>query len=242
MLDNVVIYIRLLCLDRKNFLFFGFKDAHMPAPPNTPAPSGRFQYDPTKPEYTETELEGFVSSSSDASYFEKAQDFKHIIKILRIKYLGLRAVQKTDAEGNILTIYQKDERHFTGINEEGVEACIRFLETRLGKHTVLSSWNEERMYKILLDDMLAWRDMMIQNFERYELTEDKMIELRILINDLLEYAYRRPIDNKEREEMRPIGKEILRRLGLDREEEQELEQHYPTSIVDKMRKEAQQMY
>jgi hypothetical protein len=200
-------------------------------------------YDPNEPEYTEEDLEGFVPTSSDASYFEKAQDFRHIIKILRIKYLGLRAVQKTDSEGNILTTYQKDRKRFTGINEEGVEANVRFLETRLGKHTVLTSWSEERMFKVILDDMLSWRDMMIQNFERYNMTETAMIELRILLNDLLEYAYRRPIDNKEREDMRPIGKEIMRRLGLDRDEEQQMQQQsYPTGIVDKLRRESQEQY
>lgn len=183
-------------------------------------------------------MESFIPAGmeNESSYFEKAQDFRNIIKILRIKYLGLRALRKKDEEGNVNTVFIKDPKRFTGINEEGVEANIRFLETRLGKHVVLSSWDEERMYKILLDDMETWFWMMVDNMERYELSPATMREMRVLINDQLEYAYRRPIDDKERATMRPIGKEIRRVLGLDRDDEQQM-QGYPQQVEGKMRKE-----
>lgn len=188
--------------------------------------------------YTDEDLECFGRLSGDAGYFEKAQDFKPIIKILRYKYLNLRSVLRTLPDGSIETVYQKDlTKPYTGINEEGVENNIRFLEARLGQHTVLSSWSEERMFTIMRDDMYAWRDMMIQNFEKYEMSESAMIELRVLMNDLLESAYRRPIDNMERQDMRPIGTEIRRMLGLDKEREIQQQGKYPTGMVDKMREE-----
>lgn len=197
------------------------------------------QYDEEMPEYTDEELEGDIPAPSDASYFERAQDFRNVIKVLRIKYLGLKAVKKVDEDGAVYTVYQKDARRMTGINEEGVESNVRFLEPRLGKHVVLTNWDEERMYKVIMDDMMSWRDMMIQNFENYEMTESVLIELRILINDLLEYAYRRPIDDKERKGMTPVSKEIRRMLGLDQGEEQQMNdgRKYPSGIVDKMRDE-----
>jgi hypothetical protein len=188
-------------------------------------------------EYSEEELEGQIPVSPDSSYYEKAQDFNQLIKTLRIKYLGLKPKKVENPDGSIRTVYVKNRSQVTGINQEGVEANIRFLEPRLGKHVVLSNWDEERMYKIMMDDMITWRDIMNQNFEKYQLSESTLFEMRILVNDLLEYAYRRPVDDLERKNMRPMAKEITRLLGLDRKEEDNMQQNYPTGLIDKMKKE-----
>jgi hypothetical protein len=187
-------------------------------------------------EYTEEDLESFIPSTTDASYFEKAQDFRTIIKVLRIKYLGLKPAQKQMSDGAIITVYRKDKTRVTGINVEGVEGNVRFLETRLGRHTILSNWSEERMFVILKDDMLAWLDMMEQNYEAWELTGAAMIELRILINDLLESTYRRPMENLERGEFKPISNELKKiadRLGLGTQQDM---QQYPESMVEQAKK------
>jgi hypothetical protein len=172
--------------------------------------------------YSEEELESTISISDSASYFEKAQDFKHIVKTLRIQYLGLKPRTKTDDKGNVFVEYVKDTNKITGINQEGVEANIRFLETRMGKHSVLTSWTEKRMMEVLLFDMFSWLDMMIINYERFALSDAALIELCALINDELEFIYRRGIDNKEREDMRPATKELRhiaeRMLGIGDED------------------------
>jgi hypothetical protein len=195
--------------------------------------------------YTEDDIDNFsFSQSTDASYFEKAQDFKQLIRNLRVDYLGLKASQKTNEDGSVSTIYIHDPKKKIGINAEGVDACIRFLVPRLGKHIVLSSWNEERMYTVLLDDMNPWFWMMVQNMEKYQADEAVLEEMRILINDLLETAYRRPIDDKERGSMIPFSKEVRRLMGMgdERNDQQENRQQYPTQVLDKMRKEANEGY
>lgn len=185
--------------------------------------------------YTEDELESSITLSNDASYFEKAQDFRHVVKTLRIKYLGLKPIPRKDSEGNNTIVYVKDKNKVTGINEEGVEANVRFLETRLGQHSVLTSWNEERMYNVLLFDMKAWLDMTILNFERWDMTNAAAIELCTLINDNLEFAYRRAVDNKERQDMRPFTSEIKKLLGWDDAQKTLDQVKYPTELIDKMR-------
>ncbi len=162
--------------------------------------------------YTEDDLEPNITLSSESSYFEKAQDFKAIIKILRIKYLGLKPITSKDKDGITTTVYKKDKNRMTGINEEGVEMNVRFLETRLGKHSVLTNWSEERMGQVILDDMITWCDIHEINYDKFEMTPATLEELRILINDLLEYAYRRPIDNLERSDMKPSTTELMRRM------------------------------
>ncbi len=162
--------------------------------------------------YTEDDLEPNITLSSESSYFEKAQDFKAIIKILRIKYLGLKPITSKDKDGITTTVYKKDKNRMTGINEEGVEMNVRFLETRLGKHSVLTNWSEERMGQVILDDMITWCDIHEINYDRFGMNPATLEELRILINDLLEYAYRRPIDNLERSDMKPSTTELMRRM------------------------------
>lgn len=201
----------------------------------------------TQPEivYTESEIDNFSFASTDASYFEKAQDFKQLIRNLRVDYLGLKAQQIINDDESTSTIYVRDTRKQIGINAEGVDACIRFLVPRLGKHIVLSSWSEERMYAVLLDDMNTWFWMMIQNMEKYEADEAVLEEMRILINDLLETAYRRPIDDKERGSMIPFSKEVKRMMGMgdDRNDMQERSNpQYPQKALDEMRREAKQSY
>jgi hypothetical protein len=185
--------------------------------------------------YSDEEIEGSFPSSNDASYFEKAQDFKFIIKVLRIKYLGLKQ-EHTVVDGKIINNWKKDETVILGINRKGVEANVRFLETRLGRHVILSNWDEARIYVVLKDDMLAWLDMMEQNYEEYSLTTGALLELRPLINDLLETAYRRPMDNKERGEFKPISNELKKiadRLGLGTQQDM---QQYPESMVEQAKK------
>jgi len=203
--------------------------------------------DETPPEivYTEDDIDNFsFSQSTDASYFEKAQDFKQVIRNLRIDYLGLKAVQTVNQEGATITTYVHDKNKTIGINAEGVDATIRFLVPRLGKHIVLSSWNEERMYAVLLDDMNTWFWMNVQNMEKYAIQEGVMEELRILINDLLETAYRRPIDDKERGTMIPFSKEVRRLMGMGDDERRDDRQNpkYPTQVLDDMRKDARNDY
>jgi len=196
--------------------------------------------------YTEDDIDNFsFSQSTDASYFEKAQDFKQLIRNLRVDYLGLKAIQQTNENGSITTIYVKDKNKKIGINTEGVDACIRFLVPRLGKHIVLSSWNEKRMYEVLKDDMETWFWMMVQNMERYQVEEGVMEEMRILINDLLETAYRRPIDDKERGSMIPFSKEVRRLMGMGEEggrDTREGGSQYPSKVLEDMRQEAKGGY
>lgn len=195
--------------------------------------------------YTEDDIDNFsFSQSTDASYFEKAQDFKQVIRNLRIDYLGLKAVQTVNQEGATVTTYIHDKNKTIGINAEGVDATIRFLVPRLGKHIVLSSWNEERMYAVLLDDMNTWFWMNVQNMEKYQIQEGVMEELRILINDLLETAYRRPIDDKERGTMIPFSKEVKRLMGMgdDGGRDERQGPKYPTQVLDDMRKDARNDY
>lgn len=195
--------------------------------------------------YTEDDIDNFsFSQSTDASYFEKAQDFKQLIRNLRVDYLGLKAMQQVDKDGRVSTIYIHDTTKKLGINAEGVDACIRFLVPRLGKHIVLSSWNEERMYAVLLDDMNTWFWMMVQNMEKYQADEAVLEEMRILINDLLETAYRRPIDDKERGSMIPFSKEVRRLMGIgdERNDMREGGMQYPQKTLDEMRREVKDSY
>jgi hypothetical protein len=156
----------------------------------------------------------------------------------------LKAVQSINAEGQTITTYVRDKNKSIGINAEGVDATIRFLVPRLGKHIVLSSWSEERMYAVLLDDMNTWFWMNVQNMEKYKIEEGVMEELRILINDLLETAYRRPIDDKERGTMIPFSKEVRRLMGMGDDERRDDGQQpkYPTQVLDDMRREQKNSY
>jgi hypothetical protein len=188
--------------------------------------------------YTEEELENFSFNATDATYFERAQDFKEICRTLRIKYLGL--MPKKEQQGSMTItkwVQNKNKVGILGINREGVEANIRFLEARLGKHMVLSSWTEERMTTIVKDDMETWFEIMASNKDKYELSLPTANELRLLINDLLEGTYRRAIDNQERIGMIPISKEIKRLLGLDKEEERMRPEYSNQGTMDKLKKE-----
>lgn len=159
--------------------------------------------------------------TNEASYFERAQDFSAIIKALRIKYLGLKPMMKKTKDGDVYYVYIRDTSKTLGLNKEGVEANVRFLELRMGKHVALTSWDEERMFVVMKDDMLTWRDMMLLNYERYEMSPALLLELRTTINDMLEVVYRRGIGDAERDKMRPIGKEIKRLFGFDRDEKEQ---------------------
>ena len=202
----------------------------------------QYGYNPDEPEYTEQDLESFILPSSTATYFEKAQDFKQILKLLRIKYLGLRPVKKPPDEGNpneTIMVYQRDkkmDREGMGINDKGVEFCIRFLEVRLGKHIILSSWSEERMFEIMKDDMDAWFTKMVQNMDDFDLKFGTFEELRVLVNDLLEAAYRRPVDDLERKNMRPESRED-KRLTDPKDRDAALLQNRPKEFYDNVGRE-----
>jgi hypothetical protein len=183
-------------------------------------------------EYTEDELETFGGVPNEASYFEKAQDFRPIIKSLRIRYLGLKQDTKEVGNGIIINYYTRDPKLKTGINKKGIEDTIRFLEPRLTKHSVLSNITEDNYYDIILDDMRTWFRVMLYNFYDYELDVKTLAELRILVNDLLEFAYRRAVGNMERSGFKPESLESLRRAGVG------LNIPAGPSLIDDMKKEA----
>jgi hypothetical protein len=164
--------------------------------------------------YTTEELENFPSQT-DASYFEKAQDFTKEFKMLRISHLNLKQQEI------ITTIGGKDYREVVyvgkrtgnGVNYKGIEETLQFLSDRLDKHTTLMDWTEQRMLRVLDDDMETWFDMMLQKYEEFGLEDETFSKLRVLVQDKLETAYRRAIGNKERSVMRPAGSEVMRRAA-----------------------------
>lgn len=164
--------------------------------------------------YSDEELEGDIPLQGDASYFEKAQNFNLLIKLLRIKYLGLRDRKVKLEDGTIITQWERIPGKVTGINEKGVEAAVRFLEPRLGQHVVLSNISEERMYIILNGDMRSWFDVMVMNLDEYEMSIPTMMELAQITVDLLEFAFRRAVGDKERNQMTPLTSELKRIIGL----------------------------
>ena len=213
----------------------------------TPAPTNS-QPASDEEEYNEHDLESTylvdASLGSEASYFERAQDFQSIIKTLRIKYLGLVPRTKKMENGDEVLVYRRDPSKMVGINKKGVEAIVRFLEPRLGKHIALTNWGEKergekRMFTVMSSDMEAFFAMMVQNIDEYELTDSMLFEAVVVVNDLLEVVYRRGIGDEERNKMRPTGKEIRRLLGLDKDEERETPSGLSTSALDKMRRDAQ---
>lgn len=195
-------------------------------------------------QYTEQELESsylneMASRLTEASYFERAQNFQAVIKGIRMKYLGLKPKVMTTESGESYIIYLRNPEMNYGMNKDAVEAMIRFLELRMGQHVALTSWTEERMMQVFRYDLLQWRDHMFMNYDAYQLTPAGLYEMGTLVADQLEYIYRRGVDDKERGTMRPIAKEIRRILGLDDKEEKEMQSENINQLLDKMKKENQ---
>jgi hypothetical protein len=192
--------------------------------------------------YTEEELENYIPVESDSSYFQKAQDFTHLMKSLRIVYLNLKPKKITGEDGSIRRVFVADKTRIPGINKKGVEFTIRFLESKLHKHSVLTDWKEERMFEVMMDDMITWYWIMVENLEEYQASFAILNEMRVLINDELEVTYRRAIGNKERQGMIPASKELLRQLGLGKDDQrQNMEDaSYPLNDVDVLRRQPNQ--
>jgi hypothetical protein len=192
--------------------------------------------------YTEQELESsylndMASRINEASYFERAQNFQAVIKGIRMKYLCLKPKVMETETGESYVIYTRDDKRNFGMNKEGVEAMIRFLELRMGQHVALTNWSEERMMQVYRYDLLQWRDHLFMNYEAYELTPAGLFEMATLVADQLEYVYRRGVDDAERSTMRPIAKEIRRILGLDEKEEKEMQTESIQQLLEKMKRE-----
>lgn len=188
---------------------------------DTPAAAegGSATIDDEQEEFTDDDLEGYAPYSTESSYYEKAQDFKKVIKILRIHYLGLKAKQVVDSEGNKYTVYVKKKGFVKGINDRGIAAFVRWLETRLGQHIILTKWDRERMYQVMMDDMKTWYYFMLENLENFKLDNATFAELRALLNDLLETTYSRAVGGEERRDFRPVSNEVKRLLGIGDKEE-----------------------
>jgi hypothetical protein len=192
----------------------------------------------TEQDITSAYFLGISANQSDANYFERAQDFQNVIKVFRIRYLSLKPQLRKDSKGDQYLVYIKQSKENFGINKDGVEACVRFLEPRLGKHIVLTSWDEERMMNVLLYDMRAWLDMMNLNYEAYDMSAAMLIELTTEVNVLLETAYRRGVGDQEREKMRPITKEIMRLFGLEKKDDRQASLNELEQLMNKNKKEA----
>lgn len=138
-----------------------------------------------------------------------------------------------DEEGGFYYKKQKN-KDLVLLNEYGVNSFMQIGQNYINKVTILSFYDEERIYEILADLGDELNKFMLCNYEKMGLdTEFKRSRyILIVINflHLIESAYRRAIGGKEREEIN-TGRVVTESLnqgmgGMGRQPSQQVKRRF----------------
>ena len=123
----------------------------------------------------------------------------------KIEHLLRGDVIKTDGQGN-LDYYTPEDEDLVLLNEYGVQLIMNIISTYLNRNTILSWYDIDRVYEIMmvLGEELA--DVVFCNYERMGMdTESKKSRYPLLVVSVLniiESTYRRSLEGGERESLR----------------------------------------
>ncbi len=155
------------------------------------------------------ELSGYASNTV---YNNQAQDNNLIIWQLeldnileRIEHLLKGDIIKDDGEGNIVYKTPTDKSLII-LNDYGVQLIMNVISFYLNRNTILSNYNEVRIYEILFDLGNELTDVVDINYEKMGLSAmEKKSRCALLIINILntiESAYKRSLSGGERDSLR----------------------------------------
>lgn len=154
------------------------------------------------------ELSGYASSVVS----QQAQDSNLIIWQLeldnileRIEHLLKGDIVKDDGEGNIIYTTPTDKSLII-LNDYGVQLVMNVVSFYLNRNTILSNYDEMRIYSILFDLGNELADVIYINYEQMGMISiEKKSRHEILILNILhtiESAYNRALSGGERDSLR----------------------------------------
>ncbi len=152
------------------------------------------------------------SYTSNAMYSNQAQNDNLIIWQLeldnileRIEHLLKGDMIKDDGEGNMIYEAPKDISLII-LNDYGVQLIMNVISFYLNRNTILSNYNEDRIYEILFDLGNELTDVIDINYEKMGLSamekKSRCILLIINILNTIESAYKRSLSGGERDSLR----------------------------------------
>ena len=154
------------------------------------------------------ELSGFASNT----VFNQNQDNNLIIWQLeldnileRIEHLLKGDIIKDDGEGNI-TYEIPEDKSLVILNNYGSQLIMNIISFYLNRNTILSNYDDKRIYEILFDLGNELADVVYINYEKMGMTSmEKKSRHEILILNILhtiESAYNRSLGGGERDSLR----------------------------------------
>ncbi len=112
---------------------------------------------------------------------------------------------ETDEYGNV-SIVPPTDLEDQPLNNKGVAEFMRIISSYVTKETMLSVYDEIRIYEILADLGNELRKLLVSNYEKFgldtEYKQSKFIVLILVPLNIIESCYRRAIGGKERDNIR----------------------------------------
>jgi hypothetical protein len=84
------------------------------------------------------------------------------------------------------------------MNEVGIQAIMNEVAPLINRNTFLSNVKEERIMQLMLWKSNRITELLGNNYEKYDLDIDHYFSLISIIQDVLEFTMRRPVDEGER--------------------------------------------
>ena len=155
------------------------------------------------------ELAGYTSN---AMFNQQQQDSNLIIWQLeldnileRIEHLLKGDIIKDDGQGNITYETPKD-KNLIILNDYGVQLVMNVISFYLNRNTILSNYDDKRIFQILYDLGNELADVVYINYEQMGMTTiEKKSRHEILILNILhtiESSYNRALSGGERDSLR----------------------------------------
>ncbi len=152
------------------------------------------------------ELAGFASTSmqqQDSNLIIWQLELDNILE--RIEHLLKGDVVTEDAEGNMIYTIPKDKSLII-LNDYGVQLIMNVISFYLNRNTILSNYDEVRIYEILFDLGNELTDVIDINYEKMGLSaiekKSRCILLILNILNTIESAYKRSLSGGERDSLR----------------------------------------
>ena len=152
------------------------------------------------------ELAGFTSSSmqnQDSNLIIWQLELDNILE--RIEHLLKGDVVAEDNEGNMSYTKPEDESLII-LNDYGVQLIMNVISFYLNRNTILSNYDEVRIYEILFDLGNELTDVIDINYEKMGLSavekKSRCILLIMNILNTIESAYKRSLSGGERDSLR----------------------------------------
>ena len=123
----------------------------------------------------------------------------------RIEHLLKGDIIQTDEEGNVIYV-TPDDTSLIILNDYGVKLVMNVISIYLNRNTILSSYNEQRIFEILYDLGIELADLIYINFKVMGMDSiEKRSRYPLLVMSILhtiESTYNRALHGGERESLR----------------------------------------